>query len=335
MSKSRNASLFAPLALLGSIGLGYAGARALLGLTPGADDDFFDWKGPTEKGVDVGSARVDLPINYYRDDTFAALFSAALEPVRAALPSPRLHPVTLPGRRAVVVVAALNYFETDIGPYGEVAIAVPCVYGQEAPPLLPLLLEARYPGWGAFVLHLPVTSRVARDGGRAIFGFTKFVSDMAFEKRPAYQRVRLSEGDSHILTLTVRQQGLLLKDNRPLVTYSVCDGQVLRTTAPSHAVYQVGLLPESGTLELGDHPVANDLRQLEVGTSTWLTKNYLTRYGILPPGEPVGPASRPHVGHIGENRTYGKLTVSYNGDEVVDLYAGLRAGPDIPDIKES
>lgn len=326
MPKKSNGSLFAPLALLGGIGLGYAGTRALLGLTPGADDDFFAWEGPREKGVDVGSARVDLPINYYREDSFAGFFSAALAPVRAALPSPELHPVTLPGGQALVAVFAFNYFETDIGPYGEIGIVVPCIYGQEAPPLLPLALEARYPGWGAFVLHLPVTSRIARDGGRAIFGYTKFVSDMAFEKRPAYQRVRLNEGDSHILTLTVRQQGLPLKDNRPLVTYSVCDGQLLKTTIPSRAVYQLGLQSGSGTLVLGDHPIADELRRLEIDTSARLTKNYLTRSGILPAGEPIGPASHAHVGHIGEDREYGTLTVSYDDGQLVDLYAGLRAG---------
>ena len=131
------------------------------------------------------------------------------------------------------------------------ALSFPCTYGRQAPPWLPLALEAKYPGWGGFVLHLPVTSRVAHDAGRGIWGYTKFVSDMDFFKRPAYQRVRLAEGDSHILTLTVQQSGLTLKDNRPLITYSVLDGQLLKTVVPSRSVYQLGLTPDFGQIGTG------------------------------------------------------------------------------------
>lgn len=319
--KDRSFSL-SPLFLAGVAALGYAGVRALLGLRPGADTDFFQWTGPTAKGVDVGSARVDLPVMYYRDDSFMGFFSAAYEPVRALLPSRELFPVTLPNGRATLAVIAFNYMETSIGPYGEVGIAIPCTHQRQAPPLLPLILEGQYPGWGGFVLHLPVTSLVARDGGRVIYGYTKFVADMDFQKRPAYQSVRLAEGDAHILTLTVRQRGLPLKDNRPLITYSVRNGELIKTSVPSRAVYQLGLVPGSGRLELGDHPIADELRSLDISTTAIVTKNYLTRSGILPAGEPVGLADRPHPGHTGQEREYGRLTVRYDdAGETIDLYA--------------
>ncbi len=322
MKRKRRLFPSSPLVLAGAAVLGYQGLKALLDLRPGADADFFNWTGPTAQGVDVGSAKIDLPIMYYRDDSFMGIFSAAYEPVRALLPSPELHPVTLPGGRATIAVIAFNYLETSIGPYGEVGIAIPCTYRRQAPPLLPLALEGKFPNWGGFVLHLPVTSRIARDGGRVIYGYPKFIADMEFEKRPAYQRVRLAEGNSHILTLTVRQQGLPLKDNRPLITYSVLNGQLLKTTVPSRAFYQVGLTPGSGRLELGDHAIADELRRLDISTTAVVTKNYLARYGILPAGEPIGPAERPHPGHIGRDLDRGRLTVNYDdAGKTIDLYA--------------
>jgi hypothetical protein len=322
MKAKRKRSLPGPLLFAGAAALGYVGARALLGLTPGADEDFFDWKGPTEKGVDIGSAVVDLPIMYYRDDSFMGMFPAAYEPVRTLLPSRDLYPVTLPDGRATVGIFAFNYLETGIGPYGEIGVAIPCTHGHQAPALVPLLLESRYPGWGGFVLHLPVTSLVARDGGRVAFGYAKFVADMAFQKRPAYQSVYMSEGGAHILTLTVQQRGLTLKDNRPLVTYSVRGGQLLRTTIPSRAVYQMGLTPGSATLELGDHEIAHQLRGLDISATAAFTKNYLTRSGILPAGEPVGAADRPHGGYAGQDREYGQLTVDYDDAAIpIDIYA--------------
>ena len=321
-----------PLLMAGAAALSYAGVKALLDLRPGADADFFNWTGPTAKGVDVGSAKIDLPIMYYRDDCFMGVFTAAYEPVRGLLPSRELYPVMASvGRaadtaRAMMVVIAFNYMETSVGPYGEIGIVIPCTYGRQAPPLLPLALEARYPGWGGFVLHLPVTSRVAHDGGRKIWGYTKFVADMDFQKRPAFQRVRLAEGDAHILTLTVQQSGLTLKDNRPLITYSVLNGQLLKTTIPSRSVYQMGLTPGSGQLELGNHEIADELRSLDISTTPIATKNYLTRSGILPAGQPLGPADRPHLGRVTQDRDFGRLTVNYDdAGETIDLYARLRS----------
>jgi hypothetical protein len=108
-----------------------------------------------------------------------------------------------------------------------------------------------------------------------------------------------------------------------MVTYSILSGQVLKTIIPTRAVYQLGFLPGLGSLELGDHPVADQLRELDLGTTAILTKNYLTRSGILPRGKPVGPADRPHTGYRGEQRELGRFTVSYDdAAEPIDLYAG-------------
>jgi hypothetical protein len=266
-----------------------------------------------------------VPIMYYRDDCFLGFFSAAREPTQALLPSSEMHVITLPNGRAIVGVVAFNYLETSLGPYGEIAIILPCTYGRRGPPLWPLLREGKYPGWGTFVLHLPVTSILARDAGRVIFGYAKFVADMDFERRPTHQRVRLSEGDRHILTLTVQQRGMTRKDDRPIITYSVLDGELLKTTVPSCAVYQMGLSSGLGTLALGDHEIADQLRGLDISTTAFVTWNYLTRCGILPAGEPVGPADRPHVGYLGQEREYGRLTMDYDCAAAPrDVYAGLR-----------
>lgn len=297
------------VAALGYVGV--RGLRALLGWRPDAAEEFLRWTGPTATGIDVGSGRVDLPIFYYRDDSFLGIFTADREAVRALLPSDRLHPVVTPGGRALVGIAAFHYIHTTIGPYGEVAIALLCTYGRPAPPGLPLLLESRFPGWGAFILHLPVTTRIARDAGRVIYGYAKFLADMDFEKTPAFQRVRLSEGGRHILTLTVRSSGPVIRDLRPLVTFSVRDGALIRTTIPIYAVYQLGLRPGSGALILGDHPVADQLRSLDLSPVAVATRNYLVRYAILPAGEAIDSAARPHAPYPGEDRPVARLTVRY------------------------
>lgn len=294
--------------LVGTVG--YMGIRHWLNWAE-SDKNFFNWQGPSAKGVQAGSARFDLPILYFRDDCFLAVFGANHEAVQAALPVNDLHPVTLPDGRAAIIVIAFNYLETSIGPYGEVGIGIPCTYGYQATPLVPLLLEGHTPGWGIFVLHLPVTTQTACDAGRGAWGYPKFVADMEFLKQPDCQQVRLSEGNRHIFTFAVEQQGIPLKDNRPLVTYTVHDHHLLKTTIPSRAVYQAGFLPGSGHLSLGDHPVAHQLREFDLSPTSIFTKNYLTRSGILPVGERVTKIEQSYTGYIGKEQANGRLTVQY------------------------
>jgi hypothetical protein len=106
----------------------------------------------------------------------------------------------------------------------------------------------------------------------------------------------------------------------------VLNGQLIKTVVPSRSVYQLGLTPGAGKLELGDHEIADELRRLDISAMSIATKNYLTRYGILPAGEALGAADRPHTGHITQDRQLGRLTVNYDdAGETIDLYARWRS----------
>jgi hypothetical protein len=263
--------------------------------------------------VVVGGTTYELPILYFRDDMFAAFHTADLRAVRAALPSDRLHPLRLPGGRALAAVVAFNYVETTIGPYGEVGVVVPAVHGRPPPVgLLPGLMESRYPGFGNVVLHLPVTTRVARDGGRGQWGYTKFLADMRFEITPEHQQCELGEGGGHILTLRVPRRGLVRRDAKPLVTYSVKDGRLLRTSIPQRGTCRDAVRPSGSFLRLGSHPVADSIRALGLSERPFLTRHYLERAAILPEGEVVEEGVRALDGfHGGEQE--GELTVAYLG----------------------
>lgn len=300
--------ILAPLITGGMAVLGYVGVKTLLNLKPDPNKDFFNWTGPAAKQRQVGSVQVDLPIFYYRDDCFLGIFSADYRAVRAILPTRELYPATLPNGRAMVLIMALNYLDTSIGPYGEAGICIPCTYQRPFLPLSSWLLKGRPPTLGMFVLHLPVTSLMARNIGRAIWGYPKFVADMEFQKQPEVQCLYLSENNAPILTLKVRQKGILIKDNQPIINYTTLDRNLIKTTVSTRSVYQLGLTPGSGELTLGEHPIADQLRRLDISTSTRFTRNYLSRYSILPLGEIAGRVEQPYPGYIGEERLFGRLT---------------------------
>lgn len=277
-----------------------------------AKKDFFEWSGPAESGVDVGGFEIELPIRYYRSDVFIGIFSAELDAARELLPSSRLHPVRLTKNRAAAGIVAFNYLETGVGPYGEIGIAVLCTLDREAPPFAPLLAEAAWPGFGAFIAHLPVTSRIARQAGRTVWGYPKFVADMDFDITPESQSVDLREGGKDILSFGVRRSGLAIRDRRALVTYTVRGMELIRTKVPTLANYQSGFGRRAGSLTLGDHSVAATLRDLGVGSTPQVAKSYLTHSAILPVGEVIGTADRAYEGYWGAEREFGLHTVRYD-----------------------
>jgi hypothetical protein len=273
---------------------------------------FFDWDGPSDPSVDVGIARIALPIRYWRTDCFMGVFPADHGAVRDLLPSSRLHPVRLSGGRAAVAVVAYNYLETGVGPYGEIGISPLCTLNRAAPPLLPALLQGRWPGFGGFVAHLPVTSRLAREAGRVVWGYPKFVADMAFDLSPERQQVTLTEDGREILRLGVRRAGWVGSERTPLVTFTVLDDRLVRTTVATRGYAAMALGASGGDLTLGDHPVGRELASLGLASSPVVTKTYLTHSAILPVGEDLGPAERPYTGYWGAAQEFGNHTIRYD-----------------------
>ena len=262
------------------------------------------------KDVNAGDCSFRLPILYFREDSFVLFFTADEEKVRALLPVETLYPVVVSKGRAVIGIAAFNYIETTIGPYGELGVAVPVVHGKRPVPVWPLLREASFSGFGMFVLHLPVTTRIARDAGRLVWGYPKFVADMCFTVLPEYIECELSEGERHVLTMRVARKGFIKKDSRPLVTYSVKDGELIRTVIDQRAIYMFELFPDGAFLKLGDHPVAEELKGLGLSKKPFASRVYLYRPAILPEGEVVERAVGEYKGYAGEDRE-GKLQVKY------------------------
>jgi len=267
----------------------------------------------TRPGIQVthGEAIFELPVLYFRDDLFALFFTADAERVRACLPSDRLHPVMLTSRKAMVGIAAFNYIDTTIGPYGEVGVVLPVVYGTRPPPFfLPALMEARYPGFGSLVAHLPVTRKVARDAGRGQWGYTKFVADMHFNICPEFMECRMSEEGEHILTIRVARRGLVIRDRKPLVTFSVRNGRLIRTTIPQKGAYRFSLATRDCFLRLGHHPVSESIRDLNLSATPLMSRYYVERSGILPAGEVVEEGVRSLEGYMGKDRE-GEHTTDY------------------------
>lgn len=275
--------------------------------------------------VTIGGVPVGLPFAYHANDVFQSLHTAAYDAVAGLLPSEVIRPVRWLDGSAVVAVTAFRYRDvswarTDgttgrLAPYGEISVAAVVTRGpvRRGLPLLARRLEG-------FVLHLPVTTAQARDGGREFWGYPKFVADMDFAESPTERRVVLSEAGARILSLTVRPGGPVLPERRPLVSYTSLGGALLETVIPvrGHAQSRVG--SRTGELVLGEHAVADGLRRLRMSSPPIAVSSFLDHRSVLPAGRPVGPA-QPYEGFRGADRAFGRFTVRYPGTPPIDQYA--------------
>ncbi|HEU0032633.1 MAG TPA: acetoacetate decarboxylase family protein [Kofleriaceae bacterium] len=263
--------------------------------------------------VRVGEGTVELPVLYFRDDAFTGLFTASYEAIRQLMPSDRLYPAQTIDGRGLVVVTAFNYLDTTVGPYGELAVAPVVVHGDKKPPRsLPGWLESAWPGCGGLVMHLPVTSQQARDAGRELWGFTKFIADMHFTNTPERLACRLEEQGQHILTLTIAKRGLAVPDRRPVVTYSVKNGDLIRTRIPQISIARMSIGGRDSLLELGEgHPVAESLRALAIDPQPVRTRYLLEHSFALPEGEVIERNVRRLDGYAGTARDHGELEVTH------------------------
>ena len=255
--------------------------------------------------VTYGQATFDLPILYFRDDFFGLYFSATFKAVKEIMPSHNLHPLMLPNGRAVVAIAAYNYIDTTVGPYGEVAVAIPVVYGKKPGRLssIPALIkESNYPNFGALVHHLPVTKIIARDAGRGEWGYTKFVADMTFHATPEAFNCTMGEKETHILDLHVPRQGIRMRDKKPLTTYSVREGKLIKTVIKHQGLKRVQLRPQNAFIRWGDHPVSQSVKDLGISEKPFMSMYYVERSAILPEGWVMESNVAPFEGYRGEDR---------------------------------
>jgi hypothetical protein len=286
-------------------------------------DQGHDWRG--SPAVEVSDTQ-----------SFAALHTASYDAVARLLPSGDLMPARWLDGRALVLVSALRYHTITWGdrdepthrllPYAEVMVAALVTEGCRSPirALLELVPQFRSPVSG-FVLHLPVTTRQARDVGRRLWGLPKFVADMSFVLTPQTQTVTVADGGRDVLSLAVHLGGRLTTDTKPLILYSVLDGQLIKTACPSWMRAEQRTGRNLGELILGDHEVGQQLQALEVLTAPVMVTHSLDNRGILPAGSPTGPA-RPYVGYQGAARKRGDYTVQYPDTAPIDQYASVTAG---------
>jgi hypothetical protein len=198
---------------------------------------------------------VDLPIIYTDASAYFAAFPCPLRAAAALLPDPQLKPIALWPGAACITVAVFDYRETTIGPYGEVGVGIPCRYGRTtAIPLVPLLLERALDDVGYWLVQLPVTTEVANEAGKAIWGYPKFVAGIDIRASDREVECTVSEGGAPVFRATIVRPGPSRPIRMPLRTYSRLDDEIHLAEVAIDGIGRIKKLGAEAALTFEDHP---------------------------------------------------------------------------------
>jgi hypothetical protein len=227
------------------------------------DADFFHqiehpevhWRGKT----------VHIPLFYYDMTVINATFLTPLDRIRPHLPSPRMYPLRVTPWHGITSISAYEYRDNDIGPYNEVGVSFPITIGKPAPVFSGLWRKLPGP-LQAYVHRLPVTTEIARDVGVEAAGYPKFLADITFENKDGSLHGSWSEGGRHVLTLAVDELDLQPVGRSRIHSITFREGRILRLEFIFNERRQGSSRNRAHAhLELGDHPMAQELRDLRLG----------------------------------------------------------------------
>jgi hypothetical protein len=190
---------------------------------------------------------------------------APTERVRAILPSKRLNPYRITPWQSAMSITAYQYRECDIGPYNEVSIAVPVTIDVETPLFTGSLREMpKAPK--VYSHHLPVTTEIAREVGAEFAGYPKFIADIEFVEEGAWTKCTLKADNQKILTFRGRKLSLKQFPRYYVHPITYRREYILRSEfVISEREMGFSKNGEDVKFEFGDHPIADELRELQLG----------------------------------------------------------------------
>jgi hypothetical protein len=179
-----------------------------------------------------------------------------------------------PGR-AVFSLSCVHYRESDCGAYNEIAMGffVKRQGQSSGVPYLGTWIDILRDRAATYIWKLPVTTRLANDAGVLMWGLPKTIEKIDFELANQRATFALRMGEREVLSYSVRAVGKAQRPHSTSAVYSVYEGAP-HVTHLGHEDRDVGVQLGGGRLDLGGHPLAEELRGLGLPrrplVATWM-----------------------------------------------------------------
>ena len=225
--------------------------------------EFFE--GIKQSKVQLGPYHINSPV-FYRDMASLSVYLLApLNKVRSILPSNRMHPFRVTPWHSVVMISAFEYRDSDLSPYNEVSIGIPFVLDRVSPVFTGILRKIPEVPM-VYIHHLPVTTELARVSGIEIANFPKFLAEISFDNGSQWISCKVDSEGKHILTLSGRKIKLRTIPGQRVCPITHKQNRLLRLEF-NLSECEAGFSKSQSDvrLELGNHPIGLELRELNLG----------------------------------------------------------------------
>ncbi|MFV9616430.1 MAG: acetoacetate decarboxylase family protein [Gammaproteobacteria bacterium] len=206
-----------------------------------------------------------LPVDAINSPALVAVFPIDAKKAKQFLPE-GIHPLRL-WKKALLVVAVIDYRETTIGKYIEYSIAIACTHGAKpAPRLLPAIFT-RWFKTGQYVIDLPVSSEVSVKGGKGIWGMPKHQANLNFKIENDQVSSQYDLDGKLVTYIEIKKPG---KANFPVKTrasnYCSFRGMLMKSDVILDNKAGFNLFGKAkARFVIGDHPRLQALKDLEIG----------------------------------------------------------------------
>jgi len=237
------------------------------------DDPFF--KNTPRKTLEVAGQQIELPACYYDLRYFTSIFIVKTSLLRKLLPHATFKPIEVFPGTGMLGITAFEYRDTSIGPYNEIAITVPVIFPSKFvfPTLnsITMLLNNIFP---VYIHHLPVTTEMALQLGVHFWNYPKFLAEITFQDQDGYVDITLKENDALILRMRVNKLKPKKSARIKFHTYSIKEETVMHGYVEGWAQnLRTKLMGKTSRLELGEHPISKELRELEISSNAFCTQH--------------------------------------------------------------
>ena len=177
-------------------------------------------------------------------------------------------------RRGLMALTAVHYTDTDCGHYDEIAQAlfVRAVDRSPSVPYLGTWLDLARGNVASFTWKLQVTTRLSQFAGIEMWGFPKTLEEIEFDRSDERARFSLRMDGQDVLNFSVRAEGSQTPSPITSKVYSIFEGAP-HVSYLTQSYRDTGVRLGKGLLELGPHPLAQQLRELGLPRrpliSTW------------------------------------------------------------------
>jgi hypothetical protein len=215
----------------------------------------------------VQGRQVASPVEIRHATAFTAMVSVDAAATERLLEPTGLRPMTWRPGRAACALVFVDYVDGDLGPYNEFGVCF--LVRHHRPDAGATGMRALLRGEVCAYIHrLPVDGEFTLAAGREIWGFPKTLADFECRHRSVRPYGAVRENGHAIVDLRLGR-GVSVPDSSSsttLTAYSFLDG-ALRATPWTMRAESVRTRPGGARIVLGDHPIADELRGLDIGAT--------------------------------------------------------------------